>query len=791
MQPVCVRNESPRTRFVWTVVFVAVMVGAGLVVIDGPSSYDRTVNSAVPLASSSTGPSLSITDGQTISTSNPGVQSTLRDSLTYGSSISGQRGYTIHLTASVALPTVLVKVTTLPVTQWGYPNQMPGGGDNLPPLGLWSWRISDLGVNVTALWSATAWDQMLSGPTTWTNQTIWVRGSTSLAVTVTVNPTEKDGTYGPIVGFVLDTPGAVGSIPANDSTFTSTAAALHPEIIRFSTLAAGTSRPWNTAMSQPEYNFTYFDQLVEFALSVGAEILLSLPSGTWGDGNVLPKGMPLNRSIAVPGPAGDGYLPGNRAWVAFVEGIVNHTVATGEQIAYWTIGNEFPTRNQSLVAVYTNVFDLAEKTIHQKLPGALVGSDVMTNGTYEAYFATHARGVGFLSFHYYASATMCVVNGAYCPPRGAPLGSTDSGMFSHTAYQYLVIDNSPRSAQDLWYNETGKWLPIFNAETNLNPVGGSYVGGAFGSDPRAQTLFGATWLTSLLIDSAWANVSAVTYFSFSGGWGLPDTLTAPYGGWGYGLAGEAVNDTNVLYAPYFAMELWTESIPARAPGLMAVSSEPAVVHTYAAKKGSNLSVVLENRVNVPVSITLNETDAKYTLESTTTLDQTTYGMVYEPKHHTTVLRADGIKVVSSRPSKPVVINGYGVAVAKYSLTPVTGSQATHRAAAGGSRPNTASTMPRTGPGRPAGVSLAFATTPGAPPPQLPVIASVGGPALNPPVVLGLGLLWTGSFAASAATFSLPVIAEQSALREALRMSSVTMEARAGFSRRTYRNRRPS
>ncbi len=727
------REGSPAGRIrLLALLAASVVVASGLAIEIGGSSTAASVpasgrgsaETGSGLVTASTGVLGTILDGGTVSTLLP-HPSTLRDTISYGTGIGDVRSYTIQLTASFGLPLDLVTVKTTPLEQWGLPHQMPGGVDNLPPLDLWNWSIVDDGLVVTTLWSLTSWDSVLSGITTWSNQTIVVRGTTDPSVALTVSPSERDGAYAPEVGLVMNTPGSPG-IPANDSTFTSTAAALNPAMIRISTAQSLVSYKWNTKAKAPNFNFTYFDQLVAFAKAVGAQVMVSFPAGDWGDGNVLPNGMPVNHTVPVPGPASYGYLAGNGAYAAYVEGVVNHTIAAGESIAYWSIGNEFPTRNLSLVVAYTNLYNIAEEAIHARLPDASVGSDVMTNGTYETYFAHHAKDVGFLSFHYYASATMCVVDDEYCAPQGSPLGSTDVGMFSHTAYQYLVIDNSPPAAQGLWYNLTGKWLPIFNTETNLNPVGGSYAGGQYGSDPRTQTLFGATWLVSLLIDSALANVSQVDYYTFSSGWGLPNTLTTSYGGWGYGLTDELPNGSNVRYAPYFAMQMWTDAIPAGAPGLEAVSSQPDVVHVFAAIDGSDLSVVIENRVNVKVAVSLDVQSSTYHLVSIAKLDQTTYGMVYEPKHQTTVLRKAGVDVVDNPTSATVNINGYGVAVATYSLTAAhstpAGLEKTTRPVKAPSALRPGSTVPRDVPAELGAVLAGSPSLAGVP---LPLPASAG------------------------------------------------------------------
>jgi hypothetical protein len=664
----------------WTIVALVSMVVIILTIsslgaVTGPAPSSPSASGTLTTSGAPAPPMLSISDGQTIAINSP-KHATLQDQIFFSIPTASSRTYTIQLKASVPLKSVLVTIVTYPISQWGLPNQLPGGADSLPVLALWNWSIEDLGVNVTSEWKSVTWNQQLSGVTTWANQTIVIQGTTTPRTTVTVTPTSLDGTYAPAIGFVVNTPGVAGGIPTNDSSFGATAAALEPGIVRFSTTTAAVMYSWNTETNQPAWNFSYFDSLVSFSRSTGGGILLTLPAGTWGDGNTLPLHMPVNMSVAVPGPLGLGYFPGNAAYVAYVEGIVNHTIASGEHIAYWTIGNEFPTQSLALVMAYTNLFNLAEKTIHLKLPTALVGSDVMTNTTYESYFATHAQNVGFLSFHLYPSAGLCVVHGSYCAPKGAPLGSTDEGILSHSAYEFLANDYAPKTAQSMWFNMTRHWVPIFDAESNLNGVGGSISNAAVGTDPRTQTLFGASWVTSLLIDSAFQNVSDVTYFDLSSGWETPNTLTSQYGGWGYGLTSENAAHTSTLYAPYYALKLWANAFPAHAPGVMAESSSPSTIHTYAALDGSSLSIVLESRVAVPVSVSLVVADSRYTLESVTTLDQAGYNMVYEPWLDSTVLKSDNLQFTNSPTPTAVTITGYGVAVAKYVLTEGSGDQPT-------------------------------------------------------------------------------------------------------------------
>ena len=431
--------------------------------------------------------SISISDGQTVGLSSP-VRSVLTDTVGFGSGAAGHRWYWVNLTASVAVSNVSVSLTSLPITKWALPQQLPGGADSLPPLAFWNWTVLRGGTNDTSQWTATSWDQQLSRATNWTNQSYEIIGTSEPRITVLVDPTQTDGTTTPGTGFVVNTPGTNGGILTNDTGFPGLVTSLHPSMIRFSSTITDVSLSWNAVTNEPKYNFTLFDEWVDISHAVHSQIFANFPAGTWGDGNLLPTGMPLNHSILVSAPGGSGYFPADQAWEEWIEGVVNHTVATGANISYWSIGNEVPTYSHSEVAAYTHVFNLAEAVIHAQLPNAKVGSDVMTNVSYESYFATHAQGVGFLSFHYYPSDGICVQNGSYCPPEVSPNGTTDESLFSHPAYTYLGGSYSPNPARWLWHNLTGNWLPMLNTESNLNGVGGNSATASIGTDPRIQNV---------------------------------------------------------------------------------------------------------------------------------------------------------------------------------------------------------------------------------------------------------------------------------------------------------------
>jgi len=630
------------------------------------SSRDTGSGASLFVPSASNGVAANISDGSAITrTLHSGLDSVLTDRISYNGSAGGNRSYTIALRATVALPTVGVNLETFPLIQWGYPRQLPGGDDSLPPLNLWSWTIHQDGRIDSSRWKVTSWEGMFNRTTSWTNGTWVLEGSTSPKIGVTVDPTTPGGTTTPMIGVVTNFPGVNGALPTGDPDYEHLAAGVHPGLVRFGADTAQVSYVWNASSNEAKYNFTHFDELMNFSSQLGARVILSLPAGTWGDGNLLPTGMPLNTTIRVDGPSGRGYFPSTSAYESYLDGIVNHTIALHQNIAYWSIGNEVPTTGPREVTAFTAVFNAAVRAIHMKLTSALVGTDVMTNLTFESYFADNARKVGFLSFHYYPSLGICVQGGQYCPPAGPPNGSTSRVMFNHAAYSLIGRNYGPRAAQLLWHNVTGRWIPILNTETNLNAVGGGAGSLATGTDPRIQTLFGASWVDSLLIDGAGQNVSGLVYFTLSSGANASNTITGPYGGWGFGLTSEGAADNDVRYAPYYALQLWSAAIPAGEGSVSSTVSVPNLVEAYSAFNGMNLSVVLVNRVNVPVSIAVSLLYGGYNCSSVSTLDLRSYQEVYSPTDHTTVVVKSGYSTAFPITGAPVTIDGYGVAVIHY------------------------------------------------------------------------------------------------------------------------------
>ncbi|MFI5417586.1 MAG: hypothetical protein ACHQ2Y_01625 [Candidatus Lutacidiplasmatales archaeon] len=663
----------------------ALSVASALVLVHSGGS--AVVGSAGPHLSVSA-PSVVVTDGQSASFTNGFYQINVTDTLTSGPGSATVRSYYIHLAVSRPVSGLNLEVTTNPVWGLSTPDRNPGGALALPPLNFWSWQVFHGSVNDTQNWTVDATGTHLLSLVAVANSTFQVVGESSPSTGVSVNVGRTDGTHVPGVSFMMINPGSNGSlaVPWNDTNFATQIQALHPTLIRLGqTTAAPTS--WNNTSQQPSFGMRTFIRTAALIHGVGAGLLLSMPAGSWGDGNFLPAGMPLNTSIAINWAghgAGSGYFPSDGAYYAYISTFVNATIASNISVRYWNIGNEVPVKNgANVTAEFTRIFNIASLAIHQYLPNASVGTDVMLVPTSFPYFAAHALNVGYLSFHYYPVNNTCPTMHTYCVPYDSQGYWRDASMWAANHSLYGSHFLAPASAQSQWFNLTGHHVPVLATESNMakSPV--------FGTDPRQQMLFGATWLINSMMDAARQNLTSYTYYTLEAPPNGTGQLSAPYGGWGWGMLNESSNDTGLPYAPYWALSMWGSALPAGASGVVSASADPSLVRSYACLSGTNASLVMINKVDVPMSIPLS---GVYALSGTsikvTTLDQSSYLQVYNQTLHREQVLRSGTSSASFTGTPPVVVqlSGYGVAVVSWTPGPSapTGSGGSTSGSGGGS-----------------------------------------------------------------------------------------------------------
>jgi hypothetical protein len=617
------------------------------------------------------GPSiLKIQDQQSISHLYVIRNVTLHDTITGITATPLLRIYTINVTTPVKIKLLPLMVQTQPLSFWSVPGQMPYGADNLPPLSEWTWWVmTPGGLNDTQNWSVDPSGLWLQRTTIWMPQSYTVIGRSIPTINVTVAPTSPDGSEATGGGFVVNAGGFPYSVP-NVSGYPAMVSSLRPSYLRFSVTTAAMFASWNSSAHQPGLTFTGFDTLYQLAAASGADVLLSLPAGNWGDGNLIPNGTPINKSVSVNHGSMAGYFFTPGVMYALVSQIANHTYAAGETVRYWSVGNEVPLNGTTEVTAYIRLINAAIKAAHVLYPAALVGTDNMLSTAYLATFAKYAPKVGFLSFHYYPAWGMCVnQTGQYCPPTGQPNGTTTPTLFSKVSYWHGASSQAymPAVAQSAWFNLTGKWLPVLNTETNLGATGGP--GGptwTVGPDPRIPDLTGAAWLGSILMDSSEQNVSQLGYFSLTSIPNVSGTSTTNRGGFGFGVTNVSPSGTITRFAPYYVMQLWNQHIPGGSVGLTTSDSDSASVRAYAVLTSGHVEVALASRVAVPVNIHLSVM-GHYTLQQLTVLDSVSYAEQYDPTANMTSVIRSGVTVTPYPTADALTIHGYGFALAEFVL----------------------------------------------------------------------------------------------------------------------------
>ena len=369
----------------------------------------------------------------------------VNDSIDYGTPLADQRSYTITVRTAHPIQLLGLDIETNPLTLWSIPGQVPGGLDALAADGglaldrhfTATWCLND-----TSNWTIPRGgriDLLPWSPTLDHSVLAVVTGDTSTPVVpmqVDLLARQYDrGARGR--GRVQSGAAPSGSAISRERHRITTKLVRASRRRRSSdsgpsmgTRAPTGARPTGSPSSISRRSTGTFN----LTAAVGAQVLYSLSAGTWGDGNLLPVGMPTdNRYLIVKG-ATSGYLADPVAYRAYVQVIVNHIHSMNQSVEYWTVGNELPMINQSVVDAFIGLFNIAETVIHATYPNALVGSDVMMmDPDLSPRLRQQCDPRGFLSFHFYPSTGLCVINGTFCPPSGPGLGTVDARLWQPVA----------------------------------------------------------------------------------------------------------------------------------------------------------------------------------------------------------------------------------------------------------------------------------------------------------------------------------------------------------------------
>ena len=451
---------------------------------------------------------------------------------------------------------------------------------------------------------------------------------------------------------------------------------------QFSSLPSTTTRQssvTNNLVSNPSfegyatsgYDWTLLDKMISAIRSVGAEPVVSLSLGNWGNGNALPTGMPLNYSLGQAGSttSGYGYFPAMTDYCQYVKAIVQHAnVEKGFKVKYWEIGNEPSVCNSTIERGYVDYFNMAESCMHQVDPSILLTSDESLHADFALnYLIPYAKNVGFLSFHNYDAwgSPMFPSNSSnpqniYYPPNDQNGWYTDATIMQNVnklsdGCTACWCTYSPKEAHDLWLSRTGKDLEIISTELNLNSVWRN------GTDNRQNDIFGATWYAAkakaYIMDGSNMNIN---YFVLSG-WSRTQPMVK-YGGFSFGMMNSSYPYNP--YAPYWTNYFLTKYFPKGSSIYNMTTTYPEAVDGLAVKSGSSYNILLISKIDKSFNLDLKISGITVHNANLLYLDRSTYYQNYDQNLGKTIIYKSGIgsTTLPATNSFTIPMNGYTVAV---------------------------------------------------------------------------------------------------------------------------------
>jgi len=241
------------------------------------------------------------------------------------------------------------------------------------------------------------------------------------------------------------------------------------------------------------YNWTDVDDVVGKIFEIGAEPLVCL--GIFSSGKLkVPLGMATNTDTGLPYP--ESYASYAAEWV-------KHFKEKGWPVRFYEIGNEawvyfgqnpVSESDKTKLGYYMQLFGVCRSRMKQENLNVIVSFDyIHRKEVLEYWFRNNGPDVDSLNFHKYDEW------------RNPPVKTEEQIIREAEKLQtwYSIVE-----AEQIWYQNRGKHLPMICSESNFN-------GASPTTDPRIQQMAGAVWLTLLLRTEILSGVSYHIYFELS------------------------------------------------------------------------------------------------------------------------------------------------------------------------------------------------------------------------------------------------------------------------------------
>lgn len=253
---------------------------------------------------------------------------------------------------------------------------------------------------------------------------------------------------------------------------------------------------WNEATKTGTWDWRNVDRLVGEIYANGAEPLICLGSFSPAQiKNALPPGMTINALTRLPNP---------ESYAAYCAEWVKHFKTTGVNVRFYELINEAHTYfgwspNYTKLGYFTTVWNTVARAMRAANPNILLSFDFVTKQKVFDYWLVNGDRIDYLDFHKYDGATS---DNSLLPD--ATIFSRAEKMFYQTYEGIYGLS----AARQKWLAARGTQLPAICSEMNLNSIWKT------GTDPRLQTMTGATWLALTLRQGILEGLNYCTYYTF-------------------------------------------------------------------------------------------------------------------------------------------------------------------------------------------------------------------------------------------------------------------------------------
>ena len=397
------------------------------------------------------------------------------------------------------------------------------------------------------------------------------------------------------------------------------------KLVRFFSVRVEPCTYWYESRKTGTFNWANVDSLVKRIFETGAEPLISLGGCKSRGMTNLPRGMVVNSATG---------LPYAQSWAAYCAEWVRHFKAAGLAVRFYEIVNE-PQRyfaaagwnniDMNKLRYFTDLFNAAATSMRQQNSKVMISHDFICHKTVLNYWLDHGVAVDTLNFHKYDD---------YRYP-----GSSDAQMLAYAESKFFgpwpLGGYSVTDAQQAYFDDRGKLLPIINSESSFNAAYES------GTDPRMQKMVGAVWLALTLRMSVLDGVSYNLYYCFSSSESYG--RRQPTGGAGFGMIN---SDNNKPWYPYYVQHMIGNNL-AVGDSIVETTSSSSDVRTIAWVHNQILNVLLICKVDQPRTVHLDGLQGQINISK---ID------------NTVSWKTPRIQTGTIDSTKPLVMNGYTVAL---------------------------------------------------------------------------------------------------------------------------------